>query len=230
MSKRQAELSQKGPQPNKGSCAVSACTILNQQVRHQALSIHGETQPDAPPRGDTLSRWRWTRIMWPESWSGMSKKSQQKEKQHWAEEGPKLDSARKLRRIYSIDPEDKEFFEKNLGSWATEVGLYSLQCRAHRERPQGIYPWRRFRTPTRENSWWAVASEIFGKDHKKKNKTVFASLREAHEFSRKRRAETQNKGHEDSTSHENPVHESILVPQAMKNLCAKAAVDKDCEK
>ena len=34
-----------------------------------------------------------------------------KKKQHWAEEGPQLDSARKLRRIYSIDPEDKEFYK-----------------------------------------------------------------------------------------------------------------------
>ena len=42
---------------------------------------------------------------------GMSRKSQQKEKQCRAEEKPKLDNARKLRGIHLIDPEDKEFNE-----------------------------------------------------------------------------------------------------------------------
>ena len=41
----------------------------------------------------------------------MSKKTQQKEKQHCVEEEPKLDSERLLRGIYYIDPEDKEFNE-----------------------------------------------------------------------------------------------------------------------
>ena len=48
---------------------------------------------------------------WPEIWSSMSKKSQQKEKQHWAEEKPKIDSERKLRGIYWVDSDDKEFSE-----------------------------------------------------------------------------------------------------------------------
>ena len=31
------------------------------------------------------------------------------DKQHWAEEEPKLDNARRIRGICNIDPEDKEF-------------------------------------------------------------------------------------------------------------------------
>ena len=41
----------------------------------------------------------------------MFEKSQQKEKQHWEEEKPKLDNVRKLRGIYYIDPVDKEINE-----------------------------------------------------------------------------------------------------------------------
>ena len=44
-------------------------------------------------------------------WPGMSKAAQRQEKQQWAIEKPKLDNARKLRGIYFIDPDDKEFKE-----------------------------------------------------------------------------------------------------------------------
>ena len=37
------------------------------------------------------------------------KADQKKEKQQWAIEKPKLDNARRLRGIYSIDPDDEEF-------------------------------------------------------------------------------------------------------------------------
>ena len=43
--KRLAEPSQKALPPNKGRFAFCAGTIFTQQVRHQALSIHGETKP-----------------------------------------------------------------------------------------------------------------------------------------------------------------------------------------
>ena len=41
----------------------------------------------------------------------MGKHAKLKEKQKWAEEKIHLDNARKLRGIYFIDPEDKEFKE-----------------------------------------------------------------------------------------------------------------------
>ena len=58
---------------------------------------------------------------WPGISSGTSQKSQQKEKQHCAEEEPMLDNARKLRGIDFIDPEDKVFNE-TLKTCAKEVG------------------------------------------------------------------------------------------------------------
>ena len=41
----------------------------------------------------------------------MSKNAKLREKQKWAIEKPKLDDARRLRGIYFIDPEDKEYKE-----------------------------------------------------------------------------------------------------------------------
>ena len=49
--------------------------------------------------------------LWPELWRGMSKNAKLREKQKWSNEKPKLDNARRLRGIYFIDPEDKEFKE-----------------------------------------------------------------------------------------------------------------------
>ena len=49
--------------------------------------------------------------LWPELWKSMGKNAKLKEKQKWAEEKIHLDNARKLRGIYFIDPEDKEFKE-----------------------------------------------------------------------------------------------------------------------
>ena len=41
----------------------------------------------------------------------MGKNAYLKERQKWSHEKPQLDNARKLRGIYFIDPEDKEFKE-----------------------------------------------------------------------------------------------------------------------
>ena len=87
----------------------------------------------------------------------------------------------------------------------------------------------------RDEQWQA---EIFSKDHKMQNKTVFACICEAHEFTRKRIPKTPNKYHEDhiaerglnSVSHYNLVHKPISRSQTMKTLDAKAAVDKEREK
>ena len=49
--------------------------------------------------------------LWPEIWIGTSKAAKKKEKQGWAMEIPKLNNARKLRRINFIDPEDGEYKE-----------------------------------------------------------------------------------------------------------------------
>ena len=49
--------------------------------------------------------------VWPQIWSSWSKKSQQKEIQHWAKSKAKARQSRKLTGIYYIDPTDKEFNE-----------------------------------------------------------------------------------------------------------------------
>ena len=48
---------------------------------------------------------------WPELWKSMGKHAKLKEQQKWSHEKPKLDNARRLRGIYFIEPEDKEFKE-----------------------------------------------------------------------------------------------------------------------
>ena len=49
--------------------------------------------------------------LWPELWKSMGKHAKLKEKQKWSNEKIHLENARKLRGIYFIDPEDKEFKE-----------------------------------------------------------------------------------------------------------------------
>ena len=47
----------------------------------------------------------------PELCTKLGRNAKLKERQKWSHEKPKLDNARKLRGIYFIDPEDKEFKE-----------------------------------------------------------------------------------------------------------------------
>ena len=74
---------------------------------------------EKPPDGYMWSGWRLTRKqltsrpdhLWPELWKSMGKHAKLKEKQKWSNEKLHLENARKLRGIYFIDPEDKEFKE-----------------------------------------------------------------------------------------------------------------------
>ena len=49
--------------------------------------------------------------LWPELWTKIVRNAKLKERQKWSDEKPKLDNARRLRGIYFIDPEEKEFKE-----------------------------------------------------------------------------------------------------------------------
>ena len=74
---------------------------------------------EKPPEGFMWSRRRLTRKQltsrpdhfWPELWKTMGKNAKLKEKPKWSNEKFHLENARKLRGIYFIDPEDKEFKE-----------------------------------------------------------------------------------------------------------------------
>ena len=74
---------------------------------------------EKPPDGYMWSGGRLTKrqatsrpdYSWPELWRGLPRNAKLGDKHKWAIEKPKLDNARRLRGIYFIDPEDKEFKE-----------------------------------------------------------------------------------------------------------------------
>ena len=143
----------------------------------------------------------------------MGKNAKLKEKQKWSNEKFHLENARKLRRIYFIDPEDKEFKEtiKN----------------ARKKLETSIAP--------------AVPCKIMkncGSGGSNKVKTKLACILEASESTRLRVGESLPNYHEDhiagkgdnSSQHYNLVHKFIPMPPAVKIHAAKAAVDQEWEK
>ena len=74
---------------------------------------------EKPPKGYMLPGERLTKIQTttrpdhvrPEVWTKIGNAAQNRKKQEWAKEKPKLDNARKLRGIYFIDPDDRKYSE-----------------------------------------------------------------------------------------------------------------------
>ena len=143
----------------------------------------------------------------------MGKNAKLKKKQQWSEEKIHLDNARKLRGIYFIDPEDKEFKEtiKNARKKLETSVAPAMPCKIMKNCGTG------------------------GSD---KNKTKLACILEANESTRMRMGNSEPSNHEDhiagkganSLQHYNLVHKFIPMPQAMKIPAAKAAEDKEWEK
>ena len=141
---------------------------------------------------------------------------QLKEKQKWSNEKLHLDNARKLRGIYFIDPEDKEFKEtiKNARKKLETPVAPALPCKI---------------TKTEKNCGSGGSNKI---------KTKLVCILEASQSTRLRMGESLPNHHEDhiagkgenSLQHYNLVHKFIPMPQAMKIPAAKAAVDKEWEK
>ena len=141
------------------------------------------------------------------------KNAKLKEKQKWSEEKVHLDNARKLRGIYFIDPEDKEFKEtiKNARKKLETSVAPAMPCKIMKN---------------------------CGSSRSDKNKTKLACILEADESTRMRMGNSEPSNHEDhiagkgenSLQHYNLVHKFIPRPQAMKIPAAKAAVDKEWEK
>ena len=79
------------------------------------FTLLGEKPPDGNMwSGERLTRKQLTSRpdhLWPELWKSMGKHAELKEKQKWSNEKIRLENVRKLRGIYFIDPEDKEFKE-----------------------------------------------------------------------------------------------------------------------
>ena len=145
----------------------------------------------------------------------MGKNVKLKEKQKWSHEKLHLGNARKLRGIYFIDREDKEFKEtiKN--------------ARKQLETP--VAPCYALQAFLKSNKNCGSGASI-------KIKTRLACILEADESTRLRMGNSVPNYHEDqiagkgnnSLQHYNLVHKFIPMPQAM-TIPAKAAVDKEWE-
>ena len=125
---------------------------------------------------------------------------------------PKLDNVGRLRKIYFIDPEDKEFKETIRNArkkWETPVAP-AIPCKTCKTCKHG---------------------ETRSKTDDVKSK--FACILEASESTRTRMEESLPNYHEDhiagkgdsSLQHYNLVHKFVPLPQAIKIPAAKAAVD-----
>ena len=176
---------------------------------------------EKPPEGYMWSRVRLTRKqltirpdhLWREIWKTMGKHAKLKEKQKWSHEKLHLENARKLRGIYFIDPEDKEFKEtiKNARKKLETSVAPAMPCKTCKKSKNG-------ETRSKTNDF----------------KSKFACILEASESTRLRMEESLPNYQEDliagkgdnSLQHYNLVHTYNPMPQAMKMLAAKAAVDK----
>ena len=176
---------------------------------------------EKPPDGYMWSGGRLTRKqltsrpdhLWPELWKSMGKHAKLKEKQKWSNEKLHLENARKLRGIYFIDPEDKEFKEtiKNARKKLETSVAPAMPCKIMKN---------------------------CGSGGSNKIKTKLACILEADESTRMRMGNSIPHHHQDhiagkgenSLQHYNLVHKFIPMPQAMKIPAAKAAVDKEWEK
>ena len=145
----------------------------------------------------------------------MTRNAKLREKHKWANEKPKLDNARRLRGIYFIDPEDKEFKEtiKNARKKLKTPMAPAMLCKISKNK------------------------KIVGVVGSDKNKTKLACILEADESMRMRMENSTPSNHEDhiagkgehSLQHYNLGHKFIPMPQAMKIPAAKAAVEKEWE-
>ena len=144
----------------------------------------------------------------------MGKHAKLKEKQKWSNEKLHLENARKLRGIYFIDPEDKEFKE------TSENAPLKLETSVDPAMP------------------CKNMKKNCGSSGSYKIKTKLACILEADESARLRMRNSLPNHHDDhiagkgenSLQHYNLVHKFIPMPQAMKIPAAKAAVDKELEK
>ena len=154
---------------------------------------------------------------WPELWRGMARHAKLREKHKWTIEKPKLDNARRLRGIYFIDPEDKEFKETIKNARKNWKHQWLPPCLARHARKASMAETR------------SKTNDV---------KSEFSCILEASESTRMRMGNSLPNHHEDhiagkannSLQHYNLVHKFIPMPQAVKIPAAKATVDKEWEK
>ena len=76
-------------------------TLLNEILPKGKKVVRGETRTN--PNDITSNQ------IWPDAWTRIGKAAQRREKQGFAMEKPKLEHARNVRGICSIDPGDEEY-------------------------------------------------------------------------------------------------------------------------
>ena len=145
--------------------------------------------------------------MCPELWEKMGKNAKLKEKQKWSNEKLHLENERKLRGIYFIDPEDKEFKEtiKNARKKLETPIVPAMPCK--------------------------IMKKDCGSETSNKIKTKLACILEACESTRLRMGESLPIHHRDhiagkgknSLQHCNLVHKFIPMSQAIKNSSNKGS-------
>ena len=155
--------------------------------------------------------------LWPELWRGLQRNANLREKHKWAIEKPKLDNARRLRGIYFIDPEEKEFKEtiKNARRKSETPMAPAMPCKTSKKCKHGETP---------------------GKTNEIKSK--LACILDASESTRLRMEESLPNHHEEHIAgkgdnllqHYNLVNKFMPMPQATKIPASKAVVDKEWEK
>ena len=146
----------------------------------------------------------------------LARNAKLREKHKWAIEKPKLDNARRLRGIYFIDPEDKEFKETMKNARRKLEHQWLPPCLARHARKASM---------ERPVARLMISSK-------------FACILEASESTRMRMEESLPKYHEDhiagkgdtSLQHYNLVHKFIPYVLSNEDTRSKAAVDKEWEK
>ena len=91
-----------------GRHGTEVCQILGKGFTKFTLLKENLPRDIYGPGGDWQKFKRLRDHVWPEVWSKIGKAAQNREKQEWKNEKPKLDDARRLRGFYSIDPDDEE--------------------------------------------------------------------------------------------------------------------------
>ena len=138
--------------------------------------------------------------LWPELWTKLGRNAKLKEKQKWSIEKPKLDNARRLRGIYFIDPEDKEFKEtiRNARKKLETPMAPAMPCKTCKKSKHG-------KTRGKTNDF----------------KSKFACILEASESTRLRMEESLPKLHEDHIAGKGTIHCNITIWYTNLFLCLK---------
>ena len=120
--------------------ALETCLILG-QVSHNLLYSKKNLPTDICGPGEISEETAYIQAhLWPELWKSMGKHAKLKEKQLWSEEKLHLENARKLRKIYFIDPEDTEFKEtiKNARKKLETSAAPAMPCKIIKKKIVGV--------------------------------------------------------------------------------------------